>query len=103
MRSAYCGSTHCTVDALSLSPFLRTTCFKAYTFELSPDTHMAGPDDAAEREGRAAPTAPERGASDRHDSTAAETTKEAEEQLAMFAASRARTRSRKGTSRQRTA
>ena len=47
---------------------------------------MAGPDDAAEREGRAAPTAPERGASD--DSTA-EPTKEAEEQCAMFAASRA--------------
>ena len=49
---------------------------------------MAGPDDATAREkpGGPAPTAPERGVSD--DSTA-ETKKEAEEQRAMFAASRA--------------
>jgi hypothetical protein len=52
-----------------------------------PDTHMAGPDDAAERDGQGdpAPTAPERGASEDY---TAETTKEAE-QRAMFAASRA--------------
>ena len=51
---------------------------------------MARPDDAAERKGPGgpAPTAPERGARLSDDSTA-ETTKEAEEQRAMFAASRA--------------
>jgi hypothetical protein len=53
-----------------------------------PDTRMAGPDDAASREepGGPALTAPERGTSE---VSTAETTKEAEEQRAMFAASRA--------------
>ncbi len=66
-----------------------------------PDTHMAGPDDAAEREGPGdpAPTAPERGASD--DSTAEQRPRRRRRSNAQC--SRPREQSRKGTSRQRTA